>query len=290
MFFVVFVLALIYLVFNQFGGTYALSSILPPSIRRNWIKIMYYVDYLNWDYYDQLLIDNFPYYKILNKKQKHEFMVRLIDVKNTMEFEGQQGFVLTDEKLCFLSASMVQLTFGFPNYRFSHFKKVIILPVQFYSRYLNADVQGLTVGAGYIYLAWSHFAHGYNEYKNRKNLGLHEFAHALCIQKPLFVFGERYDELQRHYTGLSRLRNNSLQELELIRDYAFTNVHEFWAVVVEVFFEQPIELKHQHVFLYRFIGKILRQDMAKKLDQYVRQKTSLTLAQQPGIEPILRMP
>jgi hypothetical protein len=268
MFWFFFIIWLAYLVFNQYKGTYAIASVLPVRVRRRWIKHMYYIDYLNWDYYCSTLKSEFPYYKILTSEQQHEFVVRLIDVKNTMVFEGQQGFQISDYKLCLICASMVQLTFGFPAYRFNEFQKVNILPEPFYSAYLDQMVKGLTVGSGFIYLSWNYFHEGYKDYKSKTNLGLHEFAHALIMQRPNLMYEDNLNILKRHYHGLKKIREGQTWPLDLIRDYAFTNIHEFWAVLIEVFFEQPIALKAAHFHLYRFISQVLRQDMAKTLMQY----------------------
>lgn len=46
----------------------------------------------------------------------------------------------------------------------------------------------------------------------------------------------------------------------LLGDYAGTNYHEFWAVSVEVFFENPIRMRHELPELYAAMSTLLRQD------------------------------
>src|SRR5438045_9555206 len=45
-----------------------------------------------------------------------------------------------------------------------------------------------------------------------------------------------------------------------LRDYAFTNLQEFWAVSVEAFFENPSGLKQSLPQLYGTLCDILNQD------------------------------
>ena len=46
----------------------------------------------------------------------------------------------------------------------------------------------------------------------------------------------------------------------ILGDYAGTNYHEFWAVSVEVFFENPIRFRHELPHLFNAISRLLRQD------------------------------
>ena len=45
-----------------------------------------------------------------------------------------------------------------------------------------------------------------------------------------------------------------------LRSYAFSNLHEFWAVSVEAFFENPKGLKQNMPDLYIALCRVLNQD------------------------------
>jgi Mlc titration factor MtfA (ptsG expression regulator) len=49
-------------------------------------------------------------------------------------------------------------------------------------------------------------------------------------------------------------------EKNLLGEYAATNYHEFWAVSVEVFFENPVRFRHELTTLYEALAKTLNQD------------------------------
>lgn len=55
---------------------------------------------------------------------------------------------------------------------------------------------------------------------------------------------------------------------QFFRDYAKSNIHEFWAVCVEHFFEAPIQFKEHLPELYYAMCKVLNQDMASRLLQF----------------------
>lgn len=269
---VFFVLSIVFMLAREYSGTYALSGILPQKIRRGWIKKMYYFDYINWRYYDELFLREFPYYKLLNAKERSEFMVRTIDNKNYMHFEAREDLKLDDRKLALLSASMTQLTFGFNNYRLYRFEKIIIYPGIFYSKFLDANVKGLTYGTGYVYLSWSDFEDGYKNFRNKLNLGLHEFAHALMLQKPGHFETYNYDTFTKMAEFLMNEFKETGQPNPLFRDYGFSNLYEFWAVCVEVFFEQPREFFDHYPRLYKVTCTLLKQDMMERMNVYILAK------------------
>lgn len=259
-----FVLIAIFLLTRDFSRIYALSSVLPQTVRRGWIRRMHNHDYHNWQNYDALLKREFPYYKLLNPNERSEFMVRMIDAKNFMVFEAREGLELDNRKLVLLAASMVQLTFGFRDYRLVNFEKIIVFPGIFYSKMLDQNVKGLTYGTGFVYLSWEDFEEGYEFPDNKINLGLHEFAHALMLQKPKYFETFTFDKFTRMANFLMQEMEDTGESNPLFRDYGLSNHSEFWAVCVEVFFEQPLEFRERYPNLYKVTTELLRQDMARR--------------------------
>ena len=46
----------------------------------------------------------------------------------------------------------------------------------------------------------------------------------------------------------------------LLGDYAATNYHEFWAVAIELFFENSLQFKQELPELYEAMSRVLNQD------------------------------
>jgi Mlc titration factor MtfA (ptsG expression regulator) len=49
-----------------------------------------------------------------------------------------------------------------------------------------------------------------------------------------------------------------------LRSYAFSNLHEFWAVSVEAFFVNPVGLQLNMPELYDVLCRVLNQDPSTK--------------------------
>ena len=212
-----------------------------------------------------LLTREFSYYSLLKEAEQQEFVLRCVDIKSNLEFEAREELELTDEMSLLLSASMAQLTFGFKDYVLSNFKKIIIYPSTFYSKLIEAEVKGLTYGNGFISLSWSHFEHGYEHGSDKLNLGLHEFAHALLLDKAKQFDVEAFDMLEKMANFIKEEVEFTGMSDSLFRDYGLTNMHEFWAVSVEVYFENPVELAAKYPRLYRVMCVLLKQDLASRV-------------------------
>ena len=213
----------------------------------------------------ELFTREFSYYGFLKEAEQQEFVLRCVDIKSSLEFEAREDVELTEEMCLLLSASLAQLTFGFKDYVLSNFKKIIIYPSTFYSKLIEAEVKGLTYGNGFISLSWSHFENGYEHGSDKLNLGLHEFAHALLLDKAKQFDVEAFDMLEKMANFIKEEVEFTGKSDSLFRDYGLTNMHEFWAVAVEVYFENPVELSAKYPRLYRVMCVLLKQDLASRV-------------------------
>lgn len=89
-------------------------------------------------------------------------------------------------------------------------------------------------------------------------------AHALEYEH--FIKGAEMDiefrndfEKYRQLTGPLFI-NVLLGKPSYLRNYAYTNMREFWAVTVEAFFENPNEFKKEMPALYKRVADVLNQD------------------------------
>ncbi len=217
---------------------------------------------------DAFLTDKIPFYRLLDSSESMLFRNRLLLLLRTKWFVGRQGINVSDEMILTFGALMVQVTFGLNNFLFPHFQRIAIFPDIFYSKLFERYVKGLTVyHTGIILVSWPHVEHGIDNEHDKINLGLHELAHALYLD---------YFEHRNMLNGFDRWTNKALRVFEkmqlnskdfFLREYAATNIHEFWAVCVEHFFEAPIEFREQLPELYSEMCKILKQDVAALIDR-----------------------
>jgi MtfA peptidase len=123
---------------------------------------------------------------------------------------------------------------------------------------------------GTLVLAWDEVLRSAHD--PRHNVVLHEFAHALDQEdgsadgaprlpaRAMYgpwarVLGAEYDELTREIREGHRTS---------IDPYGATNPAEFFAVVTEAFFGQPIELRSRHPALYDQLRAFYRQDPSSR--------------------------
>ncbi|MGB0430843.1 MAG: zinc-dependent peptidase, partial [Bacteroidia bacterium] len=122
---------------------------------------------------------------------------------------------------------------------------------------------------GSISLAWTSFKEGIIDQEDGVNVAIHEFAHAIYFEN--FIKNKHYlfinPKLLQEWNKLAELEipKMKLNPNHFIRHYGSTNLHEFFAVSTEHFFEQPIQFKNEHAELYYLMAKIYNQDPAKQL-------------------------
>lgn len=214
-------------------------------------------------YMQRLLIEKFPYFRTLPAPLKEKFLDRTSEFISSKEFSPRKGLLLTDEMKVLVSASAIQVTLGLKQYLFDNFPRIVIYPEQYLSKQTNKYHKGDVNLGGVIALSWHDFREGYDNSVNNRNLGLHEMAHAVRFDK----FRGDYDEFfSAYFDKWSRIAKAEFDNVRaenassIFRDYAGTNMNEFFAVCVEHFFETPGKFRDELPELYRHTCILLNQD------------------------------
>ena len=173
---------------------------------------------------------------------------------------------MTDEMKVLISASAIQLTFGFPKVRLSHFRNILVYPDAYYSTINRTYHRGeVNPRLSAIVLSWKSFVEGYID-EDGRNLGLHEMAHALRLENK--ITNDEYDFLDAGALHDWELRaTHTMREIdegreEFFREYGAVNREEFFAVAVENFFERSALFSEKHPLTYSTLCNLLRQDPA----------------------------
>ncbi|MEQ8472063.1 MAG: zinc-dependent peptidase [Marinoscillum sp.] len=215
--------------------------------------------------YKEVLVQVFDYYKSLSPRNKTLFENRVQKFINQKEFIPEEGLeVVTPEMKALIAASAIQLTFGLPGIYFQTFKYIHVYPDFYFSQGMQQFNFGEVHKNGHIFLSWTHFLEGYTVPDNGRNLGLHEMAHALRLENMILnaeygYFAWEDIELLNQYT-MEESERITLGHPSLLRSYAASHYHEFFAVLVEVFFEQSQQLREYHTGLYEVTVRLLKQD------------------------------
>ncbi len=216
----------------------------------------------------RILEENVPLYRRLpddlKTRLERHIQIFLFDKR----FHGLQGLEVDEEIRLTVAGTACVLLLGRDDLKFAGFSTILIYPSTFVSEQRVQDGLLEQVGRparlgeswkrGPLVLAWDSARHGASDIKDGHNVILHEFAHKLdeadgtmdgtpiLEQKSQYVSWARamqpaFDELQRH----------AARELKTVMDYyGATNPAEFFAVLVETFYEKPRQLNKHHPELY----------------------------------------
>lgn len=212
----------------------------------------------------EILNKNFSFYRSLPRKSKVLFVQRVERFIRLTEFVPRGMSHVSDEMQVLISASAVQITFGYQDVFLDHFTRIIVYPDQFLSSSSNRYHKGeVNPKMGTIVLSWKHFVEGYH-YAEGVNLGLHEMAHALQLENMIlnteYGFMKPADIKRWEEMAEIEIRKIRSPQPSFFRDYGGTNQHEFFAVAVENFFERPKAFLAYHSELYEALCQLLKQD------------------------------
>ena len=224
--------------------------------------------------YKDILTRYFPYYLQLSPQHKLKFERKVCEFIYRKKFIPRNVDQVTTEAKVLIAASAVQITFGLPQVYLQHFNKILVYPDAYYSSITKQYHKGeVNPRFGIIVLSWQSFVEGYLHPNDAINLGLHEMAHALRIENII-----RNDEHNFFDNGLLEQFDSWAYKIcdnidnwqkGFLRPYACTNVHEFFSVSVENFFERPAILKTELPEVYAILVKLLKQDPMTLTNQLI---------------------
>ncbi len=212
----------------------------------------------------QSLEKYFAFYRALPARSQRIFAYRVKRFRKLTDFTPREMDAVTMEMEVLISASAVQIAFGFDDVFLAHFERIIVYPDQFFStadqRYHKGEVNP---AMKVIVISWRHFVEGYAT-EEGLNLGLHEMAHALQLEN--IIMNDEFDFMDEqtiktwHQLAHQEMKQIRSGATSFFRAYAATNHAEFFAVAVENFFERPQEFYEHHMDLYKTLVKLLRQN------------------------------
>lgn len=229
-----------------------------------------------------ILRRNVYHYSCLGPEEQakmHNDLRILVAEKN---WEGCQGFTVTDEVKVTIAAEASLLLLGFEDQYFDMIQSILVYRDAYRARAQQNVAGGVVLEGdsnregeawyrGPVVLSWADALAGARHRTHGDNLVLHEFAHQLDMQNGRIVDGTPPLESAEQYRRWQEVLNDEYDGL--VRDcergrptvldcYGATNVGEFFAVATERFFEQPGKLADRHPSLYEILCGYYRQDPA----------------------------
>jgi MtfA peptidase len=210
-------------------------------------------------------------YHILTPEKKERFKERLHRFILTKPIVGYQTEV-DDVVKILVASSAVMLTLSFERWNFNYLSGVLVT-----DQSINRDTEkqdNFVLGQvetdgdnSKMVLSKSSLLQGFRNMNDRKNVGVHEFAHVLDhadgeidgIPKTIMP-----PELVDAWVKLVGKNIKEIYDRDSdIDTYGATSESEFFAVVTEYFFEKPDVMKTKHPELYDILSKTYQQDESK---------------------------
>jgi Mlc titration factor MtfA (ptsG expression regulator) len=236
--------------------------------------------------YRELILRRVPCATLLDADEltKLEALVRIFNSEKS--FEGAGGLELTDEmriiiaaRACLLVLARVELD----DPLYSGLDSIVVYPSSYRAKmreregYVVVEGEQARLGEswtqGVVVLSWDAVRAADASPNDGHDVVLHEFAHQLDAEDGEMDGTPELGALER-YAVWSKVAGAEyaalLEDVERHREpsidpYGATNAPEFFAVVVEQFFEQPRALSERHPALYRELAGFFRFDPAARL-------------------------
>jgi MtfA peptidase len=226
---------------------------------------------------EAILEKHCSYYKSLQPVLRQKFLER------THHFMKQKVFIIKNdegfrEMPVLVSAAAIQLTFGLNDYLLPFYKYIRVYPQEYlgdnFFKVLAGNVQN-----NVITVAWNQFLKGNENLTDGSNVGLHEMSHALYFQK-LVIDSYHAKEFCKCYDHVLNVCKEAYEtevngQRNLYSAYADTDMQEFWAESVEIFFEKPGELNEQYPSVYEAMKSLLNQGPLNKVCPVINEESTL---------------
>ncbi len=188
--------------------------------------------------------------------------------------------------LVLAAASAVIPIFGFPEWEWDQISEILIYPSRFDGEFNvgggsgqnTLGMVGTGVMNGLMILAKPDLVQGFKNPGDKRNVGLHEFAH-LVDKADGEIDGVPGVGLDRQTIGpwidLVRRKMQEIEDGESdLNRYALTNEAEFFAVATEYLFERPGIMERKHPELFAMMQTIFGQDLKSRVAALRREITA----------------
>lgn len=214
----------------------------------------------------KFLETHFKYYSRLKPQHKKEFIDKLEMILSTKRLIARGGLEeITWEMEILVGATIAMVTFGWKRLKLAHFHTILIYPNPYFSTINKIYHRGeVNPKHGLIILSWQSFVEGYADFEDGVNLGIHEIAHALKLANQIDTDGEREFD-PKSFAEYKKWVPIEMEKVKagaetIFRERAAFNEHEFFAIIVEAFFEKSQEFKAYNPEFYQAVVHLLRQD------------------------------
>lgn len=255
------------LFFFLFAGGICAAYILVVRLRRK-ARRRHALQQPFLDEWIEILKKNLPPYAKLSDTFRRELHDSIKIFLSEKSFEGCGGLVITDEIRVTIAAQACMLLLNRKDDCYPKLTSVLVYPSTYVAgnKGLFTDKSdqtsvrlGESWGHGVVVLAWDSVKQGAINFKDGRNVAMHEFAHQLDQEDgvadgaPILEDRTAYGSWSEIFSQeFIRLQNKKKKrKRSVFNKYGATDPAEFFAVVTESFFEKPKQFQKKHPELYQ---------------------------------------
>lgn len=229
-----------------------------------------------------ILDANVPHFSQLSPAEQTELRGLILVFLEEKGFEGAAGLVITDEIRVTIAAEACLLLLHRESDIYPDLETIVVYPTAYRAKTKRVEAGVVFEGEegrlgeswqrGTVVLTWDAVKRGAANIFDGHNVALHEFAHQLDGEDGA-MNGTPELGARSRYTAWGRVLSHEFEELTErvhrgrpsdIDRYGSTNPPEFFAVVTELFFEKPKQLRKKHPELYEQLRAFYQQDPAER--------------------------
>ncbi len=221
------------------------------------------------DEWEPILLAQVAFFAALDEEGKARFRHMMQIFLDEVRITGIRTEI--DETVRVLvGASAVIPIFGFSDWEYHRLREVLIYPDAFDDAYQTAEgpdpamlgMVGLHHLSGVMILSKPALLEGFARPSGKQNVGVHEFAH--LVEREASEYGlppeVPWRAVRQWVSYVARELEGPPGHHDHVNPYAYTNSHEFFAVLAEYFFTSPDSLKRRDPALYAMLRQMFHQD------------------------------
>ena len=224
-------------------------------------------------------IQQIPALRVLTRQELHRLRKLTSLFLHNKTINGANGLTVDDRMRVIIASQACLLILNLRLDYFDGWSEIIVYPTSFIVAREERLAEGIihetrrrlggeSWSRGPVILSWADAKPGARSHGLVSNVILHEFAHKIDMlngaangMPPLHA-----NMIREHWTkSLSKAYKSLYQQIERhqhtsIDPYASESPAEFFAVLTEIYFEQPVHLHHIYPAVYKQLSLFYRQD------------------------------
>ncbi len=238
-------------------------------VRRRYLRRMAVLQQPFPDRWEEILREQVSFFQALDEVKKVRFRQLVQIFLDEVRITGIRTKVDATTRVLVAASAAIPI-FGFHDWEYRRLREVLIYPDSFDDAYQSTGgseehilgMVGLHHLSGVMILSKPALLAGFAHEAGTHNVGVHEFAH--LFEKEASEYGlppeVPWRVVRQWVRYVARELARPSRHDPDINPYAYTNEHEFFAVLAEYFFTSPELLKRRDPALYAMLRGLFHQD------------------------------